>query len=196
MASVIKVGTQWRAQVRRKGFPTETRTFPTKGMAAAWAATTESNMLAMKHQDVRIITKMTLAYLIDKYTKEIGGIKPFGKNKKAMLTVLTIQLGDTVLPALTVERLSKFMQDRRKAGAGGVTIAIDLTYLGSVLKAAKNLWRLPVALGVTAAARDNMRYLGISPNRTSESDGPTKTNCSCCTRTTRALSGRKFLCRT
>jgi hypothetical protein len=118
MASVIKVGTQWRAQVRRKGFPTETRTFPTKGLATAWAATTESNMLAMKRQDVRIIAKMTLADLIDKYTKEIGGIKPFGKNKKAVLAALTIQLGDTVLPALTVERLTKFIQDRRKTGAG------------------------------------------------------------------------------
>lgn len=50
-------------------------------------------------------------------------------------------------------------QGRRR----GVTIAIDLTYLGSVLKAAKNLWRLPVDPSVTAAARDNMRYLGMSP---------------------------------
>jgi integrase len=173
MASVIKVGTQWRAQVRRKGFPTETRTFPTKGLATAWAATTESNMLAMKHQEVRIISKMTLADLIDKYTKEIGGIKPFGKNKKAVLAALTIQLGDTVLPALTVERLTKFIQDRRKAGAGGVTIAIDLTYLGSVLKAAKNLWRLLVDPSVTAAARDNMRYLGLSPKSNERDRRPT-----------------------
>lgn len=173
MASVIKIGTQWRAQVRRKGFPTETRTFPTKGLATAWAATTESNMLAMKHQDVRIIAKMTLADLIDRYTKEIGGIKPFGKNKKAVLTALTIRLGDTVLPALTIERLTKFIQDRRKAGAGGVTIAIDLTYLGSVLKAAKNLWRLPVDPSVTAAARDNMRYLGLSPKSNERERRPT-----------------------
>ncbi|GJI95557.1 hypothetical protein RugamoR57_22750 [Duganella caerulea] len=49
--------------------------FPAKGLATAWVATTESNMLAMKHEDVRIITKMTLADLIDKYTEGIGGIK-------------------------------------------------------------------------------------------------------------------------
>lgn len=79
---------------------------------------------AMKHYDTRIIAKMTLAKLIDKYTKEIGGIKPFGKNKKAVLAALTIQLG-TVLPALMIERLTKFIQDRRKAGASGVTSDID-----------------------------------------------------------------------
>lgn len=173
MASVIKVGTQWRAQVRRKGFPTETRTFPTKGLATAWAATTESNMLAMKHQDIRIISKMTVADLIGKYTKEIGAVKPFGKNKKAVLAAMTIQLGDTLLPNLTIERLTQFIQERQRAGAGGVTIAIDLTYLGSVLKAAKNLWRLPVDSGVTAAARDNMRYLGLSPKSKERDRRPT-----------------------
>lgn len=173
MASVIKVGTQWRAQVRRKGFPTETRTFPAKGLATAWAATTESNMLAMKHQDARIISKMTLANLIDKYTTEIGAIKPFGKNKKAVLAALRVQLGEVMLPALTTERLTQFTQARQRRGAGGVTIAIDLTYLGSVLKTAKNLWRLPVDPTVTAGARSNMQYLGLSPKSRERDRRPT-----------------------
>lgn len=169
MASVIKIGDQWRAQVRRKGFPAETRTFPTKGQATAWAATTEANMMALKHQDVRIISKMTVADLIDRYTKEIGAVKAFGKNKAAVLAALRVQLGDVRLPELTIERLTQHVQARQKAGAGGVTIAIDLTYLGSVLKAAKNLWRLPVDTAATAGARDNMRYLGLSP-KSSERD--------------------------
>lgn len=173
MASVIKVGNQWRAQVRRKGFPAETRTFPTKGQAAAWAATTEANMMALKHQDVRIISKMTVADLIDKNTKEIGAVKPFGKNKKAILAALRIQLGETLLPDLSVERLTRHVQARQRAGAGGVTIAVDLTYLGSALKAAKNLWSLPVDPSVTAAARDNMKYLGLSPKSNERDRRPT-----------------------
>jgi integrase len=173
MASVIKIGNQWRAQVRRKGFPAETRTFATKGQATAWASTTEANMMALKHQDVRIISKKTVADLIDKYTEEIGAVKPFGKNKKAVLAALRLQLGETLLPDLTVERLTQHLQARQKAGAGGVTIAIDLTYLGSVLKAAKNLWRLPVDPTVAAAARDNMRYLGLSPKSTERDRRPT-----------------------
>lgn len=173
MASVIKIGNQWRAQVRRKGFPAETKTFPTKGQATAWAATTEANMMALKHQDVRIISKKTVADLIDRYTEEIGAVKPFGKNKKAVLAMLRDRLGETLLPDLTVERLTLHLQARQKEGAGGVTIAIDLTYLGSVLKAAKNLWRLPVDPGVAAAARDNMRYLGLSPKSTERDRRPT-----------------------
>lgn len=174
MASVIKVGTQWRAQVRRKGFPTETRTFPTKGLATSWAATTESNMLAMKHQDVRIISKMTVADLIKRYTEEIGSVKRFGKNKKAVLAALSVQIGETLLPALTVDVLTRHVRDRQKTGAGGVTIAVDLSYLSGVLKVAKNLWSLPVDPTVTAAARDNMRYLGLSPKSTERDRRPTE----------------------
>ncbi|WP_229420510.1 site-specific integrase [Pseudoduganella albidiflava] len=130
-------------------------------------------MMALKHQDVRIISKMTVADLIDRYAKEIGTVKPFGKNKAAVLAALRTQLGDTRLPDLTIERLTQHLQARQKAGAGGVTIAIDLTYLGSVLKAAKNLWRLPVDPSVTAGARDNMRYLGLSPKSKERDRRPT-----------------------
>lgn len=65
-ASVIKIRTQWRAQIRRKEFPTDTRAVPTRGLASAWAAAIELNMLASKHQDASIISKMTLADLMGK----------------------------------------------------------------------------------------------------------------------------------
>jgi len=36
MASIIQIGGNWRAQVRRKGHKTITKTFPTKKGAEAW----------------------------------------------------------------------------------------------------------------------------------------------------------------
>lgn len=162
MASIIKVGTHWRAQVRRKGFPAETRTFDTKGQATAWANKTEAAMSAMQYMDGRTIANLTLGALIDRYTLEIGAIHPFGRNKADVLRTLKDSMGNTLLPALSVDALMRHIQARQKAGAGGVTIAIDLAYLGSVLKTAKNLWRLPVDPDVTGAARANMKYLGLS----------------------------------
>lgn len=45
MASITKRGAyQYQAQVRRKGYPTQTRTFETKRDAEDWAATVESEM--------------------------------------------------------------------------------------------------------------------------------------------------------
>lgn len=169
MASVIKVGGKWRAQVRRKGFPVETRTFDVKSQAAAWAAKIEADMVALKHQDKRIIANLTLADLIDRYNLEIGTVKPFGKNKVAVLATLRERIGSTPLPDLTVDVLMKHVRERHANGAGGVTIGIDLSYMGSLLKTASILWRLPVDLSVTTAARANMKYLGL-PTKSKERD--------------------------
>lgn len=173
MASVIKVGGKWRAQVRRKGFPVETRTFDVKAQASAWAAKVEADMVAMKHQDTRIIANLTLADLIDRYNVEVGAVKQFGRNKTHVLEMLRERLGKTALPDLTVDVLMRHVRERHAAGAGGVTIGIDLSYLGSLLKTAKNLWRLPVDLGPPAAARANLQYLGLSAKSKERERRPT-----------------------
>lgn len=173
MASIIKVGGKWRAQVRRKGFPAETRTFDTKARATAWAVKTESDMDALKHQDGRTIARMTLRALIERYEDEIGKVKPFGRNKASVLRSLKDSMGGTLLPALTVDVLTRHVQARQRGGAGGVTIGVDLSYLGSVLKTAKNLWRLPVSLDAVSAARANMQYVGLSTKSRERERRPT-----------------------
>src|SRR4051812_7134678 len=94
MASILKIGDSWRAQVRKKGFPTETQSFPTKAQAKAWADKIEADMTARKYQDVRILSNVTLGKLIERYSAEIGKSRPFGKNKAAVLKNLKIALGD------------------------------------------------------------------------------------------------------
>lgn len=174
MASIIKIDGKWRAQVRRKGFPTETRTFDTKAQANIWAQKIEADMLAMRHQDKRILANKTVADLIDRYTEEIGAIRPFGRNKADVLAKLKAGLGNETLPHLTVDVLMKYIKKRRTAGAGGVTIGIDLTYFGGVLTTAKNLWRLPVNVDVIAEARAQLKYLGVSTKSKERARRPTE----------------------
>ena len=44
MASILKVNTKRRAQIRRKGHPPRTKTFSTKALAQRWAAQVEGNI--------------------------------------------------------------------------------------------------------------------------------------------------------
>ena len=44
MASIRKHGKSWQALVRRKGFPREMKTFPTKLEAERWARSIEPSM--------------------------------------------------------------------------------------------------------------------------------------------------------
>lgn len=169
MASIIKIGASWRAQVRRKGFKPITESFPTKAMAQKWATKIESEIDSKKYQDGRGLADISLEKLIDRYIEEIGAEKTFGKNKAAVLASLKQNLGDLNLSELTDDRLTRYVKDRRASGAGGVTINIDLTYLGTVLKTARQLWKIPVSLDPVTVARANMGHLGIS-TRSNERD--------------------------
>ncbi|WP_253907314.1 hypothetical protein [Herbaspirillum rubrisubalbicans] len=72
------------------------------------------------------------------------------------------QLGDLAMPQLPGDALIDYVTARKTAGAGGVTIAIDLTYLASILRAAKNIRRWPVNLEAIDQARAYMDHIGLS----------------------------------
>jgi integrase len=77
------------------------------------------------------------------------------------------------LSELTDDYLTEFVRARRKGGAGGVTIAIDLTYLAGVFKTAKELWKMPVSFDAINTARSNMAHLEISTRSTERIRRPT-----------------------
>ena len=155
MASIIRVGEKWRAQVRRKGFPARTETFPTKILAEKWARAVEADIdagragLAPKHGP-------TLDKLIKRYREEIGKAKPFGRTKADVLHKIELHLGGEKV--LTPERIVRYVTEDRKIS--GVTAAIDLTYLKGVLKVAKALWKEHVQPSVVDDAREMLKYMG------------------------------------
>jgi len=131
-------------------------------------------MDAKRFKDVRGLANLTLKALIGRYREEIGTAHPFGKNKIAVLNMWERDHGDKTIDELTDDYLTKFVRERRNGGAGGVTIGIDLTYLGGVLKTAKELWKLPVSLDPINAARANMAHLKISTKSKERRRRPTE----------------------
>lgn len=173
MATYQKIGDSWQARIRRRGFPTQAKNFSKKEDAKNWATKIEADMIALKHNDVRAVAKTTVGSLIKKYIEEISVAKEFGKNKAAVLNTLQRDLGDVLVPHLTVERLTTYIKARQKQGAGGVTIGIDLTYLKQVFLTARQLWRMPVNLEIFVDARANMKILGISTKSDERERRPT-----------------------
>jgi integrase len=165
MASIIKVGDKWRAQVRRKGHPVQTRSFPTKILAERWARTLE---MAIEEGRAGIAPPCpTVAALVDRYTDEVGAAKPFGRNKAWVLGAIKEHLGSEVADELTSERVVAYIRDDRQVD--GVTAAIDLSYLKGVLKIARALWRHPVSPSVVDDAREILKHMGLA-ERSSERD--------------------------
>jgi integrase len=174
MASILKIGASWRAQIRRKGHKPITETFSTKASAQQWARKIEAEIDSKKYQDGRGLDKIALSEIIDKYTEEIGAEKAFGKNKVAVLAFWKREHGDVKLSEITDEMLTRHIQNRRKSGAGGVTIAIELTYLSTIFKTARELWKIPVSLEPIRIARANMTHLKIQTKSKERDRRPTQ----------------------
>lgn len=167
MASIIKVGKRWRAQVRRKGYPDKTETFTTKVLAEAWARGIEGDIESLRAGVMPVGKLHTVGKLVEKYEDDIGAAKPFGRNKADVLKKIKEHLQDVQIAALTPARVVTYITEDRKIK--DVTAGIDLTYLKSVLKVARALWHLPVHPSVVDDARETLHHMGML-NRGQERD--------------------------
>jgi len=76
MATFVKRGDlQWRAQIRRKGYPQQSATFNTKSEAEAWAATVESEMVRGVFVSRTEAENTTLSEAMDRYLHEVSAMK-------------------------------------------------------------------------------------------------------------------------
>lgn len=102
MATFIKRGKSWQAQVRRKGAKPISKSFRTKAMAQDWARKIEDEMVRGVHIDTREASKMTVGDLLDWYMAEIV---PLNKSQAFHLTnCRTIKADD--ISRLTLDLLS------------------------------------------------------------------------------------------
>lgn len=159
MASIQKVGGKWLVRVRRKGHPESSRVFSTKALAEAWAKGIEGDLESLRAGVMPMGKGHTVGKLIEKYEEEVGAAKPFGRNKSDVLRKLKEHLADVQVAALTPARIVAYVSVDRKIK--GVTAAIDLTYLKSVLKVARALWQLPVHPSVVDDARETLHHMGM-----------------------------------
>jgi len=71
MASITHRGPyQYQALIRRKGYPTQTKTFETLEEAQKWAAKTEAEMTLGSFIDRSTLERMTFGDLLARYAKE------------------------------------------------------------------------------------------------------------------------------
>ena len=130
-----KLGNTYRAVVRRPNQKPVTKTFKKKAQASSWVSKTEDLITEGLYREDR----QNLGLLIDRYTKEIGAIKPFGRSKTHVLSFLRGELGHLSLNELTADRLMAFALQRFKT-CTACTVKNDMQYLGGVLSTAENMW--------------------------------------------------------
>ena len=151
---------KWRVQVRRAGIY-RAATFPTKREARDWAAGIESQAHHIAAGGFAPVPKgATVADLIDKYTETVA--KTPGKTKAATLAMLRARLGKVRLGSLNAVTLRDFIDARVRDGAGGVTIAADLSFLSAVLKWGRHARHLDINDRLALEARESLKHRGLN----------------------------------
>jgi integrase len=162
---------KWRAQVRRAGLY-RAATFPSKREAKDWAAGIESQAHHIAAGGFAPIPKgATLADLIDKYGET--NAKDPGRTKAATLAMLRREIGKVKLTSLSAVVLRDFVDRRVKAGAGGVTIAGDLSFLSAVLKWGKHARQLDLPDTLALEARASLKHRGLKTRSNEREREPT-----------------------
>jgi integrase len=161
MATFIKRGTRWRAQVRRIGQSALSKTFANRADAVAWARDVEHRI--DKGQAVEPGRKFTFAQILSAYREHIAS-KGTSRSKAQALDKIGKLLGHRRLVELKTTTFIEFCKTREDEGAGPSTILQDLSYVGTVLRHGGALLGAEHAAAtvITAleAARRTLRHSG------------------------------------
>lgn len=142
MGTITKRGElQWQAKVRRKGFPSQSRTFMYREDAEKWLRSTERELETTGFVDRREAEKNTLAQILKRYQKEVTPAKKSAPIESIKIDVL---LKDPVLPNLKMTAISSTAvaawRDRRLQVVSGATVNREIDVLSAVLNHARREW--------------------------------------------------------
>lgn len=165
MASILKVDGKWRAQVRRKGHKSIAQSFDTKAEAEKWARKLEQEMDAAKYYDGR--TSITFADVCDQYLKEMK----YGRTAQNVIKHLRTGFGDLTLDKITTAKISEYVIGR---GYSASTATVELSVMGTILKVARVVWKMPVKDGIVQDARLSLTLVGKVKKSSSRDRRPTE----------------------
>jgi integrase len=153
----------WRVQVRRKG-QYASKTFLRKSDADDWAIQAARDIDNGKKPSRRVRNEgvRTFGHLIDLHLNDMREVgRPLRRSKDHVLRRLKEVIGDTPLTELSKAELIAFGRRRAKDGAGPATLAIDISFIGTVMTHAAAVHDVEVDPEQLRLARYALRRLGL-----------------------------------
>lgn len=147
---------QWRARVRRQGYPALSRTFDTRAQAEAWARQAEGEMDRGVFVSRAEAEHTTLGEALDRYIVEyVPKLKSrVGETYRAR-ALQRRPLAQRALATIHGKDIAQFIRKRQGEGVGPNTIKLDLGLLSHLFEVCRSAWGMeslinPVPLAKTA----------------------------------------------
>jgi len=146
MAAIRKRGSRWEAQVRRKGYPSLTRSFDSHADATAWARDQERAIdRAEVPSNQRELKRYTVSDLLERYEREITARKRGADRERSKLRVIrSHHISKATLDKVTGAMVAQYRDTRLKTVASG-TVRRELAILQHCFEVARKEWDLAVA---------------------------------------------------
>ncbi|POP79316.1 site-specific integrase [Pseudomonas syringae pv. syringae] len=141
MAYYEKRGDAWRAQIRRKGYPTLSATFDTKAEAQRWAAELEGDMSRARFVDVREAEATSLATALERYESEVTESKKGAKQERVRIKKwMESKFAGKSLASLRSSDMASYRDAEIKAGRSTATVRLDLAIISHLYTVATKDW--------------------------------------------------------
>jgi integrase len=145
MATFRKRGPyQWQAQVRKKGYPLQTKTFETKAGAEAWARATEHEMDQGLFVSRAEAESTTLGELLQRYLAEITPSKKgVGPESARIRLLLRHPLANRYVAGIRGVDIARYRDERLKK-VSSATVKRDLVIVSHLFEVARREWGIQV----------------------------------------------------
>ncbi len=130
-----------RVLIRKSGYPAITKTFDNKTQAKAWAIEVEAKMNAGSYKDTREAENLSVGEALDKYEKEESVEKKGYRQEANRIKLLKkYPITQFSMLTLTVEGVSKYVQQRKAEGMSSSTITKELAIISHLYTVARSKW--------------------------------------------------------
>lgn len=141
---------QYHVQIRKRGYPTQTRTFETRSAAEEWATIVESEMIRGVFVSRTEAESTLVRQVLKQYEEEVLPTKRGQMQDKSRIKILKEAFGDYRLASLTSTQIAKYRDERLKV-VGPQTVIHEINMLNRVLKAATLDWGIALPGGLPTA---------------------------------------------
>ncbi len=148
MATITKRKNGWSVQIRRKGYPQQTRTLPTKAEAQAWAREQEGRIdRALAPINLRLLKGTTLRDILERYLEDVTPAKDSAYSEMVRLRKLLREhaLCDLALADLTPKVFADYRMARLAMVKPG-TVHRELGLIRHALEVARREWDMDLPI--------------------------------------------------
>ena len=142
MATFDKRGDlQWRARVRRRGYPVQSETFNNRAEAEAWARQLESEMERGVFVSRTEAENTSLDEALKRYAEEITPRKRGAARETYRINQFRRHpLARRYLATIRGKDIAGYIREREEQGAGGNVIRLDLALLSHLFETCRSAW--------------------------------------------------------